>query len=165
MMQFVKNMFMYGTTYTYTNLSRLFIRLFVGVMFLQFGIRQIVNFDAVAHNFSMVYGMSSETTLIVMICIEIGCSAFIMLGFLTRLATLPALFSMLIAVDRLTVDKVVLPEALGVTDPVFLPIMFIGIFIYILLAGPGKVSLDYLISLHLINRSKNFEDDEILKEA
>jgi len=26
--------------------------------------------------------------------------------------------------------------------------MFIGIFIYMLLAGPGKISLDYIIAAH-----------------
>ena len=31
----------------------------------------------------------------------------------------------------------------------YLPMMFIGIFIFMMLAGPGKISLDYIISVNL----------------
>lgn len=166
MKHFLKELFMYSTSYTYSNLSRLFIRLFVGVMFLQFGIRQILIFDEVVKNFPMVFGMSSHATLVTMIVFELGCSIMIMLGFLTRIATVPAIVALLVAVYRLLpVIPLDLPVNLGVTQPVYLPIMFIGIFLYILLAGPGKISLDYLISLHLINRNSEFEDDEKLKSA
>lgn len=166
MKRFLKTLFLYSTSYNYSNLSRLFIRLFVGVMFLQFGIRQIITFQDVVNTMPMVFGMSSHTALIVMIALEIGCSLMIMLGFLTRIATIPAMFSLLVAVDRLLSNVPLdLPSDLGITQPVYLPIMFIGIFTYLLLAGPGKISLDYLISLHLINRSNEYDEDEKLKSA
>ena len=41
--------------------------------------------------------------------------------------------------------------------------MFCGIFIYMLLAGPGKISVDYVIATLLLDRSK--EDDEVLDKA
>jgi len=44
------------------------------------------------------------------------------------------------------------------------PIMFLGIFAYMLLAGPGKISLDYLIAIHTINE-KDDEDSEVLEKA
>ena len=43
------------------------------------------------------------------------------------------------------------------------PVMFCGIFIYMLLAGPGKISVDYVIATLLLDRSK--EDDEVLDKA
>lgn len=50
------------------------------------------------------------------------------------------------------------------TDPGYLPIMFIGIYFYMLLAGPGKISLDYFFSLFLIettNRDERVELEEV----
>ena len=37
--------------------------------------------------------------------------------------------------------------------------MFIGIYFFIILAGPGKISLDYFISLFLISRRGDREED------
>lgn len=157
---------MYSASYTYSNLSRLFIRLFVGIMFIQFGIRQMLNYDAMVSYFPASLGMESETTLILMILIELVCSTMIMLGFLTRLAIVPALFSMIIAEDYLLSDVVSqYPFTLGYMQPGYLPIMFIGIFVYLLLSGPGKISLDYLISLFIINRNQEFHEDNKLSEA
>jgi len=47
------------------------------------------------------------------------------------------------------------------TDPGYLPIMFIGIYIWMLIAGPGKISLDYFISLYIINRRGKDEEEEL----
>ena len=47
------------------------------------------------------------------------------------------------------------------TDPGYLPIMFIGIYIYLLIAGPGKISLDYFISLYIISQKGKYEEEEL----
>ena len=57
----------------------------------------------------------------------------------------------------------------GVAEQMFIfepgyPVMFLGIFIYLLLAGPGKISLDYLIAIHTINE-KDDADSEMLEKA
>ena len=39
--------------------------------------------------------------------------------------------------------------------------MFIGIYLFILLAGPGKISLDYFISIFLIGRQGKDEHKEL----
>ena len=44
------------------------------------------------------------------------------------------------------------------------PIMFLGVFAYMLLAGPGKISLDYLIAIHTISE-KDDEESEVLEKA
>ncbi|MCM1484248.1 MAG: DoxX family protein [Muribaculaceae bacterium] len=151
------------TGYTYSNMARLFIRLFVGVMFMQFGIRHLVNFQYLCHDFPSILGMSSETCLILMIIVELICSLFIMAGFLTRLSTLPPILSMVAAEYYIVHDM--LPHAslygLDSTEPGYLPIMFIGIYLYILLAGPGKISLDYFITLFLLGRQGKNEEEEL----
>ncbi|MDE7470947.1 MAG: DoxX family protein, partial [Paramuribaculum sp.] len=94
---FFTDLFLRCTGYTYSNMGRLFIRLFVGVMFMQFGIRHLVNFSLISAEFPTLLGLSSETCLILMIINELVCSLFIMAGFLTRLATIPPIISMIVA--------------------------------------------------------------------
>ncbi len=127
---------------------------------MQFGIRQWIHFDAISGNMIGVMGMSGEATLVLMIMIEIGCSALIMLGLFSRLAVLPPLAAMLVA-ENFILTKVVdvSPEMLFSLQPGYVPILFIGIFIYMLLAGPGKISLDYLISIKLFGHDRQAEDE------
>lgn len=82
---------------TYGNLSRFFIRVFAGVMFMQFGIRQIANYDFFVKYFPDLLGMGSATTLDTMIAIEVVCSAFLIFGFLTRLSVVLPTLSMAVA--------------------------------------------------------------------
>lgn len=50
--------------------------------------------------------------------------------------------------------------------PGYLPLMFIGIYLFILLAGPGKISLDYFISIFIISaRGKDQSETEELEEV
>ncbi len=155
--------FLRMTGYTYTNLARLFMRLFVGMMLLQFGIRHLVNFTMLESTFPSVLNMSSETSLVLMIIIELVCSLLIMTGFLTRLSCLPPIVAMLEAEYYILHDMVPNLPVYGLdsTDPGYLPIMFIGIYIYILIAGPGKISLDYFISLYIVEQRGKDEEEEL----
>ena len=159
----LSRLFLRFTGYTYSNMARLFLRLFVGVMFMQFGIRHLVNFNELCADFPTVLGISSEASLILMIIIELVCSLLIMVGFLTRLATIPPIIAMIAAEYYILHD--LLPHSLihGLTwdQPGYLPIMFIGIYLFILLAGPGKISLDYLISLFIISSEGRDEKEEL----
>lgn len=168
MKQFFENLFLRSTGYTYSNLARLFLRLFVGVMFMQFGIRHLINFSTLRYTFPEVLGLGSEVSLIIMICIELICSLFIMAGFLTRLSVLPPIVAMIIAEYHILHD--LLPNtfaySISSTQPGYLPLMFIGIFLFILIAGPGKISLDYFISLFIISkRGKDETETEELEEV
>ncbi len=147
MTNFFKNLFLYSVGHTYSNLSRLFLRLFTGIMFLQLCIRQMMAFDSIVPTFGGFLGMSPETSITVLVAIELLCAVCIMLGLLTRLAVLFPLGLML------AVEKVFMSSQATVTDQLFnfqpgYPVMFIGIFVYMLLAGPGKISLDYIIAAH-----------------
>lgn len=157
------NLFLRLTGYTYTNLARLFMRLFVGIMLLQFGIRHLVNFEALSHTFPTVMSMSPATSLTLMIIIETVCSLLIMVGFLTRLSTIPPIVAMCAAEYYILHDMVPNLPVYGLdsTDPGYLPIMFIGIYIWMLIAGPGKISLDYFISLFIINARGKDEEEEL----
>ena len=164
----IKRMFLYSAGLTFTNMARLFMRLFTGVMFMRFGIRQIAQFNELALSFPSVFGMGAEVSLLVMILIEIICSTLIILGLFTRFAIIPPMVSMVIA------ECVLVQELMAQTNVtfqssqiIFLPIMFLGIFLFMMLAGPGKISLDYIISVNLTSidekgeaEAKEFELEE-----
>lgn len=154
-----KKMYVASTGYSYTHLGRLFLRLFVGIMLMQFGIRQIGDAAILKDSFPAVLGMSSEASLLTMICIEIGSSIFIMAGFLTRIMIIPPFVAMTLAAYHLIHVATKAPYLLSWEQPAYLPIMFLGIFFFLILVGPGKISVDYFLSLHMLHSSDHSEDE------
>ena len=155
----LRKLIIVGAYRSYGNLGRLFMRLFAGILFLQFGIRQMMHYDYFATVFPSLWGMSGEMVLDLMIIIELLFSILVIFGFLTRLAAIPPMVSMIIAEFVLfqggladlsqltTVDSVVFASM-----PIgYVPLMFMGLFFFIVLAGPGKVSVDYLLALYFAN--------------
>lgn len=158
---FFKNLFLYSVGHTYSNLSRLFLRLFTGIMFLQLCIRQSLNFDAIVNSHQGIMGLSPEATITALLIIELVCAVCIMLGLLTRLAVLFPLGLMI------AVEHAIMSSGDSITNQLFnfqpgYPVMFIGIFIYLLLAGPGKISLDYIIAAHF---TETPADEQALDKA
>ena len=158
---FFKNLFLYSVGHTYSNMSRLFLRLFTGIMFLQLCIRQMLNFDELANVSTGFMGLSPESSITVLVAIELLCAVCIMLGFLTRLAVLFPLGLMLVA------ERIILSSQASVSSELFnfapgYPVMFIGIFVFLLLSGPGKISLDYIIAAHF---TESVADEEVIDNA
>ena len=154
-----KKIYVTTTGYSYTHLGRLFLRLFVGIMLLQFGIRQIGQADMLSETFPSVFAFGSDVSLWTMVSIEIGCSVFIMAGFLTRIMLLPPFIAMCIAAYHLLHVAPKAPYLLSWEQPAYLPIMFLGIFFFLMLVGPGKISVDYFLSLHMLHSSDHSEDE------
>ena len=158
---FFKNLFLYSAGHTYSNLSRLFLRLFTGIMFLQLCIRQMLNFDTILPSFDGFMGMSPVASMTVLVIIELLCAVCIMLGFLTRYAVLAPLAFMVAAEHFLMSSPAGASYSLFNFGPGY-PVMFIGIFVYFLLAGPGKISLDYFIAAHF---TENTDDEHVIDQA
>lgn len=161
MSNFFKNLFLYSAGHTYSNLSRLFLRLFTGIMFLQLCIRQMLNFDKILPTFDGFLGMSPEASMIALVVVELLCAVCIMLGLLTRLAVLFPLGLMLVAENIFMSTNTVVPNQLFNFEPGY-PVMFIGIFVFLLLAGPGKISLDYIIAAHF---TATVDDEQVIDNA
>lgn len=161
MSNFFKNLFLYSAGHTYSNLSRLFLRLFTGIMFLQLCIRQMLNFDKILPTFDGFLGMSPEASMTVLVVVELLCAVCIMLGLLTRLAVLFPLGLMLVAENIFMSTNAVVPNQLFNFEPGY-PVMFIGVFVFLLLAGPGKISLDYIIAAHF---TATVDDEQVIDNA
>ncbi len=160
MMSSLKKIYIRTTGYSYTNMGRLFLRLFVGIMMMQFGIRQLYNFDAAAAIFPSIMGIDPKAILILMIAIEIGCSFFIMAGFMTRIMTIPPFVAMTVAEYYILHELVhEAPYMLSWSQQGYVPIMFLGIYFFIMLVGPGKISVDYFLSLHFIHTNNHSESE------
>ena len=162
--KWLKTFFMFNAGYTYSNLSRLFLRLFTGIMFLQMGVRQMTHINEFANVAVGSMGLTSEKALVAIIVLEIVCAVFIILGLFTRLALIPSIGVMIYAETvMVTATSVSSAGQMFIFEPGY-PLMFLGIFVYILLAGPGKISLDYLIAIHTISE-KDDEESEVLEKA
>ncbi|MBR1883163.1 MAG: DoxX family protein [Muribaculaceae bacterium] len=160
MKSFFKNIFLFSAGHTYSNLSRLFLRLFVGVMFLQVCVSQFMNLGEMPTDVSFC-GLSPAASMGTGLMLLSLCAAFIMLGFLTRFAVLPPMIIMCVAEWLIFTSSAAPASSLFYFQPGY-PVMFIGIFLYFLLAGPGKISLDYVISAYLID---NMQENEVLEKA
>ena len=121
--------------------AKLGLRVFIGFMML-----------TLKSTFPATMGMSSELSLILIILVEVGCSSLVLLGFMTRLAVLPLMFSMIIAAF-FTFSPISLSTA-------ELPLLYLGIYTFILLAGPGRYSADafFVKTFHLETSSESMEE-------
>lgn len=160
----LKKIFLLNAGYTYSNLSRFFLRMFTGVMLLQFSIRQIIHFHNTVQEAYTLFGLAEQDLLILVVVVEVICATFIILGLFCRFALLPPLALMLLA------ERVILQSTATQSSQLFnfqpgYPIMFLGIFVYLILAGPGKISVDYLLALHLTQEDDNHADEKLLEEA
>lgn len=157
---FIKSVYVKTTGYSYTHLGRLFLRLFVGLMLMQFGIRQWMHFPEVVVSFPEVMGISPSVGLTALIAVEVVCSLFIMVGFITRIMIIPPFIAMVIAEHHILNEvAMTVPYELSWEQPGYVPILFLGIYFFLLLVGPGKISIDYFLSLHLLHSSNHSEEE------
>ncbi len=152
----IKNFFMYSAGHTYTNLSRLFLRLFIGLMFYLVALRQILYVHEIAPQFAGFLSLGPTDSIVLIAVLELLCATFIMLGLFMRVALVPSIVIMGYA-EYLVFSPNVASSVFAFTPGY--PVMFLGVFLFLLLAGPGKISVDYLIA---VNIERNRDEDEVL---
>jgi putative oxidoreductase len=131
---------LFSTKVSESTLSVALFILRVGVgslMMIQHGLGKLQNFGAKANSFSDPLGIGSTTSLSLVIFAEFFCAAFIILGLFTRLAAIPLVIAMSVAL--FSAHK---GEFFGEGENAG---MFLICFVTILLTGPGRFSLDRLI--------------------
>lgn len=157
----IKRFMLKSTGYSYPNMGRLFMRLFIGIMLMQFALRQLADYNVASTLFPAVLGMDSATSLIVIVVIEILCSLFIMFGFCTRIMCVPPFLAMLVAEIYLRSHPSLTADLMPWQQQNYLPVMFMGIYFFLFLVGPGKISIDYMLSLRIIHSADRNEDEEL----
>lgn len=103
------------------------------LMIVNHGWMKIVNYETLKIDFMSFLGLGSEFSLILAITAEILCSILLIFGLYTRLALIPLIITMFVAMS------VHGGEIFGKAEMSFL--YFIG-FVFLLISGPGENSID-----------------------
>lgn len=108
-------------------------RISIGLMFLNHGMQKWLTFGEMSSNFPDPLHIGSAWSLILIIISEVVCSFFFIFGFLYRIVLLPMIFTMGMAFF-------VIHD--GSLDGGELSLIYLLIFVFLYLTGPGKFSID-----------------------
>lgn len=111
-------------------------RVAIGLLFLQHGITKMQNFDATAQFFASI-GLTSPVLVGLAIFAEVFCSILLILGFFSRLATIPQIITMLVAFFVAHHGSIAEGE---------LAFVYLVMFVVMLGVGPGRYSVDGMIA-------------------
>src|SRR5215218_8827064 len=104
------------------------------LMLVKFGWDKLTHFSQIAPKFSDPFHIGSTTSLSLVVFAEFFCSAFIILGLFTRLACIPLIIAMAVALlFNGNGDFFGKGANAG---------LYLICFLTLLITGPGKVSLD-----------------------
>ncbi|MFL9843693.1 DoxX family protein [Flavobacterium rhizosphaerae] len=121
-----------------TNIGLLLLRLMAGGLMLTHGwqkYQMLVAEDPI--QFANPIGVGEVTTLVLAVFAELICASLLIIGFVTRLATIPLIITMFVVVFIVHANDGLMKQELG--------IIYLTVFIVLLLTGPGKFSVDGLI--------------------
>jgi len=117
--------------------SLFLLRLSLGGLMIPHGYKKLMNFASKSSTFADPLHLGPSFSMALTIFAEFFCAVFIVVGLMTRLATIPLIIAMGVAVIIAHQGKVF---GEGETATLFL----FG-FLALLFAGPGKFSMDRLI--------------------
>ena len=115
----------------------LVLRLAMGGLMIPHGFQKLTSFAAKSSSFPDPFHIGPTLTMALVIFAEFYCAVFIVVGFMTRLACIPLVIGMSVALFYSHQGKV-FGEGETAT-------LFLSGFIALLFAGPGKFSMDRLI--------------------
>ena len=119
------------------NFAMLVLRLALGVLMLSHGYSKLIHFNAMKGSFINFIGLGSTLSLSLDTFAEFFCSIFLILGLFTRLAVIPILIAMSVALLKVHHGHLF---AEGERAAIYL-----ACSITILFCGPGKISVDGMI--------------------
>lgn len=104
-----------------------------GLMIANHGWMKIVNLEVLKTQFYDFLGLGSQISLILAITVEILCSILLIFGLYTRVALIPLIVTMLVAIG--THEWQIFGEA-------ELGFLYLIGFVFLLIVGPGDNSID-----------------------
>ncbi len=145
----MKKIFSLTTQPISLDLGLLLIRVIIGVLMAFYGYHKLMNFEAMAasefwaKNVSFL-GFTGKIPLALTIFAEFFCSLLLLIGFLTRLSLIPLLICMGY-IFAITAQMNIINTSDNGTE-VNNGFVYFVIYLGLLFTGPGKLSVDYLIS-------------------
>ncbi|HLV62738.1 DoxX family protein [Galbibacter sp.] len=134
----MNNIFSVSRSAASVDLALLIARVGIGVLMLVHGISKIPMLSQSPIQFYDFMGLGDQVSLWLALFAEIGCSILIIFGFATRLAVIPLIITMFVAVFIIHAEDPFVKQEMG--------LHYILIYVMLLLTGAGKYSIDYLIS-------------------
>ncbi len=120
------------------DIALLLLRLVIASLLITHGLPKFQRiFSGEPIQFASVMGMSQELSLFLAMFAEFVCSVFVLIGFATRLSTIPIIFTMAVIAFSIHGD-----DPIGKKE---LPLMYLTGFFGIFLLGAGRYSVDYLL--------------------
>ena len=119
-----------------TDFALLFFRVAISIMMLVHGVPKLLSlFGDAEIQFADPIGLGMTASLALAVFAEVICSVLLIIGLGTRLAAIPLLITMLVAVLIVHI-----PDGWGRQE---LPLLYAVSYVVLLFTGPGKYSLDY----------------------
>jgi putative oxidoreductase len=127
------------------NVALLVLRIVIGCFMLVHGLPKLQTLVAGGQiQFADPIGIGQVPSLILAIFAEVFCSVFVIFGFATRLAVIPLITTMIVAVFIIHV-----PDGFQKQE---LPAHYLLVYFFLFLSGSGKYSIDYILSNRLNRR-------------
>jgi putative oxidoreductase len=127
------------------NVALLVLRIVIGCFMLVHGLPKLQTLVAGRQiQFADPIGIGQVPSLILAIFAEVFCSVFVIFGCATRLAVIPLITTMIVAVFIIHV-----PDGFQKQE---LPAHYLLVYFFLFLSGSGKYSIDYILSNRLNRR-------------
>ena len=130
------------------SLFLLALRVIFGILLMRHGIEKFYNYTSLCFTFPDPIGYGKDLALIFVVFAELCCSLAFVFGVLYRLCMIPMIIVMATAFFYIHGGSVANGE---------LAFSYLLLFILMYIAGPGRYSVDAIISYHL---NKHEDDDE-----
>lgn len=136
----MKKIFAPGNDSALTSFGLLALRLWIGLtMMLNHGLDKLTHFDKYSQHFISFMNLGPSGSLCLSIFAEFFASALLVLGLFTRFGALALTINMSVAFFM--VHKM----ALSGPMPGELAFIYLAVYVTLLVAGPGKLSLDKIL--------------------
>lgn len=136
----MRRLFSYTASASATGIGLLLLRLGFGALLMVHGYDKIQHYSEISQKFIPFLGMSPSVSLSLCIFAEFVCGLLVAVGLLTRLACVPILINMAVAVFQVHQGDVT-GQAQAAT-------LFLVTFLALLFTGAGKYSVDAAIYKH-----------------
>jgi putative oxidoreductase len=127
--------FIFSTKYSalYFDIAMLLLRFMVGTLMARHGFNKLTHFNETASHMNSLIGGKIEASLIIFA--EFFCTIFIMLGWYTRLATIPLIGAMVIILLRIDHANIFTSTNEKIT-------LCLSSYLVLILLGAGRFSVD-----------------------
>lgn len=133
----MKNIFSVNRSSESVDIAIFLVRIGIAILMLTHGISKTELFNETPVQFMDFMGLGAEISLALAIFAEVGCSILILLGLGTRIAVIPLIVTMLVAVFIVHSGAPFANQEMG--------LHYLLVYIMLLITGSGRYSLDRLV--------------------